>query len=141
MTEKQWWSFYDLESGLFTGRCYSGRRLAANTPEGCGAVAGQIDHLAMRVYLATGELIEFVPAPPSADHEWNALSKRWQLGVEAQERVDADVRARALLDEIDRKQARRVREILAASDPQLAELEAQAAALRPQIIKREVRNG
>lgn len=69
-------SFYRLETGLFTGDTFDGsdERVAANTPEGCAAFEGLIDHLSRRVDVKSGELVDWRPEPPPAD-EW--CTWRW----------------------------------------------------------------
>lgn len=40
------WSFYEFDTGRFTGQTFQGRQkyLALNTPAGCAAIAGVYDH-------------------------------------------------------------------------------------------------
>lgn len=77
------WSFYDPESGLFSGRTYGGSEqlLELNTPKGLAAIEGSHDHLSKRVNLLTGEVVDYQPpAPPDNEFEtfeWNAEVKRW----------------------------------------------------------------
>jgi len=87
-------------------------------------------------YATAKHVVGYQPAQPSPDHEWIPDTRRWRLTAAAQKALDNSVQARALLSELDLKSIRRLREILAASDPQLNELEQQAASLRPQVIKR-----
>lgn len=77
------WSFYDLETGLFTGGTFGGIEefVAANTPPGCGARAGTHDYLSRRVDLETGEIVDWQPPKPAGDeftdHEWDGGIRRW----------------------------------------------------------------
>lgn len=79
------WSFYRLDTGLFTGQTVTladDTRLAASTPEGCGAAPGAFDPLAQAWDPNTGAAVDYVPpAPPDTDDAtqvWDAGAKRWQ---------------------------------------------------------------
>lgn len=113
------WSFYRLSDGHFTGRTFSTRKrneslLAMNTPQGCAAIEGQYDHRSQRVDLATGQVVRD-PDLEKANAE-NPELRRY--------------RARMQIERLERQQARRVREILAASDPRLQAIDEQIAELR-----------
>jgi hypothetical protein len=134
------WAFFDPVTGLFAGRTYGGSSvegLKNNTPEGCAAIEGMYDHLAQRVDIITGEVVDYQPPQPSADHEWNADTKRWQLTAAAQDVINADAIARAQLEAIDRQSIRALREA-ALGKPEavalLATLDAQATPLRADVI-------
>jgi hypothetical protein len=92
------WSFYWLDSGLFTSSSYSApttKHLKENTPAGCGAVLGSYDADSQRVIdrgevdpvtgagvepgdiiLVDGDTIkaiavmDYQPPQPSSDHVW-----------------------------------------------------------------------
>lgn len=74
-------SFYRLDTGLFTGRTYSGDERHLRVPAGDGVVPGEHDHLSRRVDLTTGQVVDYQPpAPPDTEHEtfaWDASIKRW----------------------------------------------------------------
>ena len=76
-------SVYDKATGLFTGVVIVGNAQAVdqNTPDGCGVVDGQRDHLRQRVDLATGQVVDWQPPAPPADEwqtwDWNADNRRW----------------------------------------------------------------
>jgi hypothetical protein len=112
------WSFYRESDGLFLSKRVSTNSmttLARDTPPECIAIEGHYDRFSQRVDIATGELIE-----------------DQSLGIERdrERRINA---AKLDLAEVDRKQHRRVREILAANDPQLASLEEEAKAARARL--------
>ena len=112
MSRLQMWSFYRLADGTFTGRRFataSPELLAANTPEGCAAIAGRHDRQTARVDLETGEVVAY-QAPP--------------------DRTQQADRAQARIERLERKQHRRVRELLAQSDERLAAIDAEIAELR-----------
>lgn len=91
------WSFYDLETGEFTGRVYSSPSvddIAINTPKGCGAVEGRHDRLSHRVDPSTKEIIA-----------WTDTSL-----IESQSRRQAADSARAQISELERSQIRAMRE-------------------------------
>lgn len=111
------WFIYDLATGLFTGESFTAKdaeviSLALRKRPGCGAKEGNFDVRRQRVDLSSGEVI-FCPKVTSAS--------------EAKERREAALQA---LRALEGKQHRRVRELLAASDPQLQELEAKIAEQR-----------
>jgi hypothetical protein len=105
--------FYDAATGIFTSRSFSvtdseraAALVAANTPAGQKAFEGEVDPLAQRLDLATGALVDYQPPQPTANHEWNADTKRWQLSAAAAARRSARGRIHAL----ESGQARAVRE-------------------------------
>lgn len=126
------YSFYDAQTGLFTGGTFStnvaepcahSSSVAANTPAGCAAIEGRFDHLAQRldvervaredsdaltawsehkdgpapspVVATAAHMIDYQPPAPSADHEWSASTKRWQLSAAAQANATAVAVAKA----------------------------------------------
>jgi hypothetical protein len=81
-----WHSIYLLSNGVFTGAQvnlvpFSAEKLAACTPPGCGALEGQHDSQAVRLDLASGELVAYQPpAPADTDWQtwaWDAPTWRW----------------------------------------------------------------
>lgn len=71
-------SFYDLRTGLFTGRRYAGPSPELNTPPGCGYKVGRFDAYTQRVS-ESGEVVAYQPPkPPDTELEvftWNG--SRW----------------------------------------------------------------
>lgn len=119
------WSFYDLETGLFSGRTFSGPQgCKENTPIGHGAHEGQVDHLSQRKDLNTGALVDYQPPQPSPDHEWSADQKRWQLSTAAQQRLIARELALARIAVLEASQHRAIRESALAYDGAKARLQA-----------------
>jgi hypothetical protein len=59
------WSFFDPVTGAFAGRTYTGNDdyLAMNTPAGLSAIAGDYDHLACQVDLATLTVVTRAACP------------------------------------------------------------------------------
>lgn len=115
------WSFYSLETGLFTGRVSSASKLG-KVPDGCGAMVGRYDRLSQRVDLDTGEVVEH------RDEALNAARQR-----EARARA-----ARRRIARLEAQQARPLRELAidpnnAAAKQRLAEIDAQIAELRTDI--------
>ena len=125
------WSFYDEQTGLFTGRIYSGALLKENTPAGCGSAEGAIDHLSQRVELATGEIIDYQPPPPDVDHEWDTVSRRNVLKPEVAVRRAEKAVARTRINELERAQLRPLREL--AIDAKNAEAAARLADIDTEI--------
>ncbi|HTE42633.1 MAG TPA: hypothetical protein VK629_17565 [Steroidobacteraceae bacterium] len=93
-------SFYKLDTGLFTGVFISAndRVIAANCKEGESFIAGRYDRKTHRVDIATGKVVAY---QPPADE------------VTAEQKLKADKRARAELDEIDRRAVRYLMDELA----------------------------
>jgi hypothetical protein len=81
------YTFYSETDGRFIDGHFGSTDPAApllNTPSGHKAIEGRHDHLSKRVDLTTGMVIDYQPPAPSIDHEWNAVTKRWQLSPAAQ---------------------------------------------------------
>lgn len=78
------WSFYDVQTGLFTGRAIScqASTLGINGRDGEAAMPGRHDPLCRRVDLETGEVVAYQPpAPPDDDLRtwmWNADAEAWE---------------------------------------------------------------
>lgn len=107
------WSFYRLDTGLFTGRTFTGPgyALAANRRPGEGVLEGIHDHRRKRVDLSSMTVVEY-QAPPEVDP------------ILVQERIEA----------LERRQLRTMREILLKLAPDEAErlkvIDDEIAALR-----------
>lgn len=138
-------SVFDLKTGAFTGRTFSAdisdaarhaAALAANVPEGCGSIEGEHDHLSYRVDLTSGEVVDWQPPQPSADQEWDAATRRWQLTAVAAARAAAHALALAQIAALEASQHRAMREAalgITASVQRLKDIDAQIAALRKQL--------
>lgn len=122
------WSFYDSETGLFTGRVKTlpgDALLKENTPPGCGALPGVFDRLAQRVDLKTGEVVAY---------------QRPQAEIDAEQSAKRAREARAQIEQLERAQARPMREL--AIDPdnaeakrRLAEIDDEIKELRADVIR------
>jgi hypothetical protein len=138
---RQSWSMYALDTGLFTGRRVSGCTpddLVRNTPPGCAAIEGKFDAGSQRVDLQTGEVVDYRPDPPDADHEWNDAARRWTLRPEIAAARRARVNAIAQIESLEARQARPMRELALNPDNAraadvLAEIESQISVLRSQL--------
>jgi hypothetical protein len=126
------WSFYDA-TGLFVGRTFTGpsENLEMNTPQGHAAMEGVHDHLSRRVDLETGETVDWQPPQPSADHVWNADTKRWQLHQAVQDKLVRRQAAVGRIAALEALQARPLREL--ARDPSSAEARKRLAAIEAEI--------
>lgn len=117
------WSFYRLSDGAFTGQRYSGvlDNLAANTPEGCGAIEGEYDHLSYRVDLTDPPVVvDYVPTKPAdtatATYTWDADVRRWIAAPTLEgKRVPLRVIVRRRIALWEARQHRPVREWILAS--------------------------
>ena len=111
---------------------------AANCPPGHKVIEGHFDRLSQRVDVATGEVVDYQPPPPSPDHEWEPVSKRWRLSAAATEREGRQAAVRAQIIALEQAQARPVREVAlgiggADARQRLAAIEGQIAELRKQL--------
>lgn len=105
-------SQYDKTTGVFTSQIYTGPRRPADT-ETHAWRNGIFNHIRERVDLSTDGVVQTeAPSDSAAD------SQRQRRRLLAQ------------INELERKQARRVRELLAASDPRLQALDEEISALR-----------
>lgn len=110
--------------------------VALNTPPDHLPIDGHYDYQSQRVDIATGELIDYQPPAPSADHEWNAETKRWQLNIAAQSKVDNHYAAMAGIARLEAAQHRAVREFalgLPGAADRLTAINTEIAALRAQL--------
>ena len=129
MKEPKTYTLFDTLSGLPLGRFTCGEDLVAGNVRGEQvAHEGAFDLYATRLDDASGLPMPYQPPQPDADHEW--IASRWMKKAEALQREAQRTQAQARIDELERKQARRVRELLAESDPQLKALDQQIQALR-----------
>lgn len=73
------WYLYKADDGLFTGRSIDcpPQYLEVNVKEGEGCILGPVDPFSQRVDMATGELVDYQPPQPSANHTWDLGSRRW----------------------------------------------------------------
>ncbi len=145
------WSEYDSRTGLLTGRTLQAFHdgdnsafLKANLASGYSAVSGLHDHNNMRVDIANevrdehgnllthGPVIEYQPARPSVDHEWNAATKRWELNATAQQRQQRQASARAQIAALELSQARPHRELTL--NPSDAEARKRLESIETQIV-------
>jgi hypothetical protein len=112
-------TFYHKQTGLLHSNLLMASdpdTIALNTPTDHIAIDGHHDHLSQRVDLATGELVDYQPPAPSADHEWDAESKRWQLNGPIRAKAQARAAAVTRIAELEASQHRLVRELLALGD-------------------------
>jgi hypothetical protein len=107
-------SFYHRESGIFNGRhlmVSDPALIPLNTPPDHIAIEGDhYDPLTQRVDVATGKVIDHIPPQPSPDHEWSAVSRRWELKPEVTARQKARATALARITELELKALRALRE-------------------------------
>lgn len=132
------WHFYRLADGIFTRATIAATHaelVAENTPEGCGAIAGDIDPDSMRVDLETGQVVDWQPPAPSDEHQWDADARRWDLPPEAAKREAERIDAQRRIEALELQQLRPLRELLIDPDSQAArakliEIEDEVATLR-----------
>ena len=107
-------SFYHRETGIFNGRhlmVSDPAMIALNTPPDHIAIEGDhYDPLTQRVDVATGRVVDHIPPQPSEDHEWNSISRRWQLRPEITAKQQARKAALGRITELELKALRALRE-------------------------------
>lgn len=114
------WAIYDEKTGRIVSH-FTGpqSQLAANLPAGHAAKDGRFDPLCQRVNTESGEIEDYQPPQPDADHEWHAESKRWVLSEAASARRMRIQHARARITQLENSQHRAIRET-ALGDPDAA---------------------
>ena len=132
-------SFHHKETGIFSSAVLTSTddsAIAINTPRDHVAIEGAYDPLSKRVDVATGEVVDYQPPLPSADHEWNATTKRWQLTAAVTAKREARRSALASIAALEASGVRAVRELAlgqAGALDRLKALDIEIAALRLQI--------
>lgn len=127
-------TFYDEASGEWSGlevRCTDFGTAKLNAPPGAVTVATPLHPHAKR--WTDGALVEYQPPQPSADHEWDDAGKQWCLSAAALEHANRRHFALQRITELERQQARAIREHLLGEADALARLYAiddEIAALR-----------
>lgn len=105
--------FYHKQTGLLNGDSLitsDDAAVALNTPVDHIAIDGSHDHLSMRVDISTGELIDYKPPPPSMDHQWDEVTRRWKLNAVAADRLARKVAAGLRIAQLESTQHRAIRE-------------------------------
>ncbi len=129
-------SFYHKETGLFNGTKLTvsdDSMIGINTPADHIAIEDFYDHLSQRVDIASGQVIDYQPPAPSADHEWNVTTKRWQLKPEIVAKQAARAQALRSIASLEASQARTLREFALGVDgakDRLHAIDQQIAGLR-----------
>lgn len=133
------WHFYNADTGLLLGRSVSStdaQDVERNTPAGCVAIAGDFDHLSQKFDLELGKVVDYQPAQPSPDHEWDAKARRWQLTAKAAQAEADDAIARDAIAKLEQQQLRSMREALLGDEQaksRIAEIDQQIRGLRPKL--------
>ncbi len=130
---------YEASTGLFTGKrlqCDEDALLEVRLPPGTLTIEGSYDQMSQRVDLTTGCVVAYYPLAPTADHEWNAASKRWQV---KQLRAQTDGKRAeifARIHALETSQGRAIREATlgdATALKRLQEIDAEIRALRAEL--------
>lgn len=118
------YGFYHKETGVVHSNQFSSdddSQLVNNIPTDHVAIEGQLDSLSQRVDVATGQVVDYQPSQPSFDHEWNVITKRWQLNAAAQLKISNHNTALSQIDGLEAKGIRAMRELLLTLSPDSAE--------------------
>lgn len=117
------WSFYDPKTGRFDARTFTGSaKLARLNARGKVPIEGRYDHRSQRVDVDSGAVVSY--ERPAAE-------------VDAEQQAARDRSARRRIRELEAQQARRVRELLADSDPRLKAIDDEIVELRGVLSKSE----
>lgn len=138
-------TIFDEQSGAF-GRVL--RLPASAKPEtqlrpGESYKVGVYDKHSQRVEMATGAVVDYIPPPPDADHEWDLIAKRYRKRVDVLRAEAADTQARERIAELEQSKLRALTDHVLSPDVEVeiggrrmlpkdrvAELEAAIAELR-----------
>jgi hypothetical protein len=130
-------SFYHKVSGLFHARhlmSSDAKSIVLNTPRDHIAIDGDhFDRLSQRIDIKTGKVIDQLPAQPSADHEWNATDRRWQLKPEVVAKEETHRQAILRIRQLELTGLRSLRELAlgeAKAADRLKALDTEIATLR-----------
>jgi hypothetical protein len=108
-------SFYHKVTGLFHARhlmSSDAKAIVLNTPRDHIAMDGDhFDRLSQRVDINTGKVVDQLPAQPSADHEWNATDRRWQLKPEVVAKEETRRHALLRIKQLEMMGLRSLREL------------------------------
>lgn len=108
-------------------------QLANNIPPEHGAIDGHHDHMRKRVNVETGEVIDYQPPAPSAEHVWDEASKTWNLNAGAMAKIERRRTAYARIAVLESSTLRSLREHALGYDgaeQKLKDIDAEIAALR-----------
>lgn len=130
------YSFHHKDTGLLHGKRVVTDFVAVaeiNTPADHVVIEGEYDHLSQKVDTATGAVVDYQPPQPTADHEWNADEKRWNLTQDALTRRHLHAMAVDGILTLENKQLRAMREYMLGDTTavrRLKDIDDQIAALR-----------
>lgn len=135
MSAKQY-SFHHKDSGILHPNqlmLSDWSSLDVNTPADHVVIEGWFDCLSQRVDVATGAIVDYQPPAPSDQHEWNAVSRRWQLNAAAQDKANRARFARGRIARLENDMLRPLREKalqLPGADERLQAIDDEIKALR-----------
>jgi hypothetical protein len=91
--------FYAAADGLWTGVTFDGPEddVAANAP--ANSVPMPACRFPHAMQLVDGQLVEYQPPQPDADHEWNASDRRWRKTAAAVQRYADVERAKCAIND------------------------------------------
>jgi hypothetical protein len=130
-------SFYHKVSGLFHARhlmTSDAKSIVLNTPNDHVAIDGDhFDRLSQRIDIKTGKVVDLLPTQPSADHEWNATDRRWQVKPEVIAKEETRRHAILRISQLEMSGIRSLRELAlgeAKAADRLKALDSEIAQLR-----------
>lgn len=124
-----WFSYFNDEGALCQYWYCGDKKFAQdNAPKGTKPIEGKFDPGSQKVDIETGEVVDYIPPAPSIEHEWRG--KQWVKRAEVVAAESERAKARAQIANLERQQARRVRELLMQNDVGLQTIDAQITELR-----------
>lgn len=125
---------YDKRTGVIRA-CFDtpADQVAQNILEGEGVYFGKADDALHRVDITTGQLVSVETLDPGDGSIWNQVRRRWIAPADMARQREAQTKEKIRV--LEAKQHRRVRELLAESDPQLQAIEDEIAELRVRITR------
>jgi hypothetical protein len=137
-------TFFDNATGLLHQKSVQApddHTIALNTPEGHTAIdhpreGPLLDCFSQRVDVATGNIVDYRPPAPSAEHEWHAPSRRWHLSAPAQARNRERATAVRQIAALEARGQRAIREVFLGYDgasARVKDIDDQIIALRKQL--------
>ena len=130
--------YFDEATGLLhpmTVKATSPSDALAATPLGHKIIEGELDFLSQRVDLATGTVVDYMPAQPSAEHKWDEYIKRWVLNQAATDQRDAERSAKARIQVLENQERGLLRRLVL--DPTDADARTSLAAIDAEIAEQE----
>lgn len=140
-------AIYHRDTGLILAH-FDGpeSQVTNNVPPGCAVIDGTYDALSQRYDVAAGQVVDYQPPAPDADHEWihddpqtGQRIRRWRLKPEVADQRKRLAAAKAQIADLEAKQQRALRE--AFLNPNDAEARQRVASIDEQVASIAIDSG